>query len=298
MDLFIARVFDGLANGATYAMVAIALVLIFKATTLINFAQGELAMFGAFIAYTAWFNWGVPMWGAVAIAVAASALLGATVERTLIRPFDPNDHLPLVIITLGLFLVLNSLAGIIWGLEPLRFPELFPSGNAIEIGSTARLSWYTVFTLATVVALLSSLTLVLNRTKIGLAFKAVSSNLESAELVGIRIGPTLQFGWALAAGIGTLGACIFIANPVLSIDPGFMVRVLIFSAAAAALGGLDSLWGAFVGGLVVGLSQSVLLPYIPFVPNQMSLAIAAVVLMVVLLVRPSGLFGTTTVRRL
>ena len=160
------------------------------------------------------------------------------------------------------------------------------------------MSWYTVFTLATVVALLSSLTLVLNRTKIGLAFKAVSSNLESAELVGIRIGPTLQFGWALAAGIGTLGACIFIANPVLSIDPGFMVRVLIFSAAAAALGGLDSLWGAFVGGLVVGLSQSVLLPYIPFVPNQMSLAIAAVVLMVVLLVRPSGLFGTTTVRRL
>jgi len=298
MELFVARVFDGLANGATYAMVAIALVLIFKATTLINFAQGELAMFGAFIAYTAWFNWGIPMWGAVAIAVMISAALGAVVERTLIRPFDPDDHLPLVIITLGLFLVLNSLAGIIWGLEPLRFPELFPPGNAIEIGTTARLSWYTVFTLATVVGLLAGLTLLLNRTRFGLAFRAVSSNVSSAQLVGIRVGPTLQFGWALAAGVGTLGASIFIANPVLSIDPNFMVRVLIFSAAAAALGGLDSLWGALVGGLVVGLSQSVLLPYLPFIPNQLSLAIAAVVLLGVLLVRPSGLFGSVKVRRL
>ena len=284
-QLLLARLFDGLANGSTYAMLALALVIIYKATTLINFAQGEMAMIGTYIAYTAWFNWGVPMWGAVAIAVVLSALGGAGIERVFIRPFDPADHLPLVIITLGLLLALNSLAGIIWRFDPLRFPELFPSGNAIEWG-TARLSWYTVFTVATIVIVLVLLTLLLNTTKIGLAFRSVSSNLESSELVGIRLGPTLQFGWALAAAVGTLGACVFAANPVLSLEPSFMLRVLIFASAAAALGGLDSLWGALVGGLLVGFVQSVLVQYIPFIPNQMSLAAAVVVLLAVLLVRP------------
>jgi len=295
-QLLLARLFDGLANGSTYAMVALALVIIFKATTLINFAQGEMAMLGAFIAYTAWFNFGIPMWGAVILAILLSALLAAGIERTLIRPFDPADHLPLVIITLGLFLGINSLAGLIWKLDPLRFPELFPSGNAISWG-TARLSWYTVFTVGTILFSLVFLTLLLNKTKVGLAFRAVSSNLESSQLVGIKVGSTLQFGWALAAGVGTLGACVFAANPVLSLDPSYMLRVLIFASAAAALGGLDSLWGALVGGLAVGFVQSVVVQYIPWVPNQMSLAAAAVVLIAVLLFRPAGIFGTAQVSR-
>ncbi len=296
LQLLLARLFDGLAFGSTYAMVALALVLIYKATTLINFAQGEMAMFGAFIAYTAWFNWGIPMWGAVAIAIVLSAVGAAVIERTLIRPFDPADHLPLVIITLGLFLAINSLAGLIWRLDPLRFPQLFPEGNAFEWGN-ATLSWYTVCTLITVVLVLVALTVLLNRTKVGLAFRAVSSNLESSELVGIRVGPTLQFGWALAAAVGTLGACVYAANPILTIEPSFMLRVLIFAAAAAALGGLDSMWGTLVGGLIVGLVQSVVVQYINFIPNQMSLAAAVVVLLVVLLFKPSGLFGTARVER-
>lgn len=295
-QLLLARIFDGLANGATYSLIALALVLIYKATTLINFAQGEMAMFGSFIAYTAWFNWGVPMWGAVFIGVVFSAIAAAIIERVLIRPFDPANHLPLVIITLGLFLALASLAGIIWKLDPLRFPELFPSGNAIEWG-TARLSWYTVFSVGTIVVVLTGLNQLLNRTKIGLAFRAVSSNLESSELVGIRVGRTLQFGWALAAGVGTLAACIFVANPVLSIEPSYMLRVLIFATAAAALGGLDSLGGALFGGLAIGLVQSVLVQYVGFIPNQMNLAAAAVVLLLVLLFKPAGLFGTTQVKR-
>jgi len=295
-QLLLARIFDGLASGSAYAMLAMALVLIFKATTLINFAQGEMAMFGAFLAYTAWFNWGLPMWIAVAVAVLLSALGAAGIERTLIRPFDPADHLPLVIITLGLFLAINSLAGLIWRLDPLDFPSLFPSGNVIEWG-VAQLSWYTVCTVATVLVVLTLLTLLLTKTKIGLAFRAVSSNLESSELVGVRVGPTLQFGWALAAGVGTLGACIYVANPILSIEPSFMLRVLIFASAAAALGGLDSLWGCLAGGLIVGMVQSVVVSYVPFIPNQMSLATAVVVLLVVLLFKPSGLFGTARVER-
>jgi branched-chain amino acid transport system permease protein len=296
VELFVARLFAGLSLGATYAMVALALVMIYKATTLINFAQGELAMLGAFFTLVLATEQGWPIWVAVVMAMVLSAVLAAGIERVLIRPFDPADHLPLVIITLGLFLSINALAGMIWRFDPRSFPSMFPEGNAVTFGA-ARLSWYTVFTVITALVVVSLLTLLLNKTKIGLAFRAVSSNLESSQLSGVRIGPTLQFGWALAAAVGTLGAAVFVADPVRQLEPSIMVRVLIFASAAAALGGLDSLWGALVGGLAIGLVQSLLVQYVDFIPNEMSLAAAVVVLMLVLLFRPSGLFGTARVER-
>ncbi len=295
MELFIARLFDGLSNGATYSLIALALVMIFKATTLINFAQGEFAMFGGFIVWVLATQQGVPMWGAVILGMILTAVMAAGIERTLIRPFDPADHLPLVIITLGLFLAINAIAGIVWRFDPQRFPELFPSGNALTIGK-ATLSWYAVGVVCTTLIVASLLTLMLNKTKIGLAFRAVSSNLESSELVGVRVGPTLQFGWAIAAAVGTLGASVYVANPVLQLEPTIMIRVLIFAVSAAALGGLDSLWGAIVGGISIGMVQSILVPYTP-IPNEMALAAAVVVLMLVLLFKPSGLFGTPQVER-
>lgn len=295
MDLFLQRVFDGVSTGSTYALVAVALVLIFKATTLINFAQGEQAMLGAFMTWQLW-DWGIPMWFAVAIAMVISAAMAAIIERTLIRPFDPADHLPLVIITLGLFLAINAIAGIIWRFDPREFPDLFGDREAFSIGG-AKMSLYAVCTLLTCFVVLGVLQLLLSKTKIGLAFRAVSSNLESSELVGIRVGPTLQFGWALAAAVGALGASVYAANPILSLEPSIMLRVLIFASAAAALGGLDSIWGALVGGLAIGLVQSVLVQYVGFIPSEMALAAAVVVLMVVLLFRPAGLFGTAAVER-
>lgn len=298
MELFLQRLFDAISNGSTYALVAVALVLIFKATTLINFAQGEMGMLGAFFCLQLWL-WGIPMWIALIMAMILSAILAAGIERVLIRPFDPADHLPLVIITLGLFLLINAIAAIAWRFDPRSFPNLFGDGNAFSIGG-ANLGWYTVGTIVTVVAVLVLLQLLLTRTKIGLAFRAVSSNLESSELVGIRVGPTLQFGWALAAAVGTLAASVFVANPVRQLEPSIMLRVLIFAAAAAALGGLDSLWGAVVGGLSIGLVQSVLVQYMNqwfSFPTTMSLAAAVIVLMVVLLVKPAGLFGTAAVER-
>ena len=296
MELFVARLFDGLANGSTYALIALALVMIYKATTLINFAQGEMAMFGSFIVLALATEQGVPMWLAVFIGMVISALIGAGIERTLIRPFDPADHLPLVIITLGLFLMFGSLAGIIWRFDPRQFPELFPSGSALSFG-TATLTWYTVCVVATVLVVAGLLTVLLNTTKIGLAFRAVSSNLESSELSGIRVGPTLQFGWALAAAVGTLAASIYVADPIRQLEPTVMARVLIFSSAAAALGGLDSLWGAIVGGIAIGMVQSIVVQYVPFIPNEMSLAAAVLVLVLVLVFKPSGLFGTPAVER-
>jgi branched-chain amino acid transport system permease protein len=296
MELFVARLFDGLSNGGTYALIALALVIIYKATTLINFAQGEMAMFGAFIVLVLATERGLPIWIAVFVGMIISAVIAAGIERTLIRPFDPSDHLPLVIITLGLFLAINALAGIIWRFDPRQFPRLFPAGNVFSFG-VATLTWYTVGVVITVLAVAGGVTLFLNTTKIGLAFRAVSSNLESSELVGIRVGPTLQFGWALAAAVGTLGACVYVANPVIQLEPTVMLRILIFAASAAALGGLDSLWGAVVGGLIIGMVQSIVVQYIDFIPNEMSLATAVVVLMLVLIFKPSGLFGTAQVER-
>ena len=295
MDLFLQRLFDGLTNGSAYALIAVALVLIFKATTLVNFAQGEQAMLGAFIVLQLW-NWGVPMWIAVLAGMLISGILAAGLERIFIRRFDPADHLPLVIITLGLFLVLNAVAAIVWRYDPLAFPQLFPHGSAITIGN-ARLSWYSIFAFGSCILVLLLLHVLLNRTKIGLSFRAVSSNLESSRLCGIKVGPTLQFGWALAAAAGTFGASIYAANPVLQIEPSIMLRALIFSITAAALGGLDNLWGALLGGLTIGFIQSVLVQYIPFIPNEMTLTATVVVLLIVLTLRPSGFLGTKTVER-
>ncbi len=296
MELFLARLFDGISSGSTYAVIAVALVLIYKATTLINFAQGELAMIGSFMAYVLAVENDVPVYLAVVLAMVLSAVLAGALERVLIRPFDPSNHLPLVIITLGLFLLINATAGMIWGFDPRRFPRLFPDGDVWTMG-IAKLRWYTVGTLATVIILLILLTLLLKRTKIGLAFRAVSSNLESAGLVGVRAGPTLQFGWALAAAVGTLAGCLFVADPFRQLDPNYAQRVLIFAAAAAVLGGLDSLWGALIGGITLGLTESLVVGYVDFIPSQMGLATAVFVIIIVLLVRPNGLFGAKTVER-
>jgi branched-chain amino acid transport system permease protein len=296
LELFLARLFDGLSAGATYAVIAVALVLIYKATTLINFAQGELAMLGSFVVYIFAVEQGMPIWIAIVLAMALTAVLAAGIERVLIRPFDPADHLPLVIITLGLFLVINAIAGMIWGFDPRSFPQMFPSGDVWTFG-IARLRWYTVGTLATVLILLVGLTLLLRKTKVGLAFRAVSSNLESAGLVGVRAGPTLQFGWMLATAVGTLAGALFVADPFRQLDPTWAQRVLIFAAAAAVLGGLDSLWGALAGGIILGMVESMVVGYIDFIPSQMGLAAAVVAIIIVLLIRPNGLFGSRTVER-
>ncbi len=295
MELFLARIFDGLAAGGGYAALALALVLIYKATGLINFAQGEMALLGAYLAYVFTVEQGLPVVVGVALAMALMAVVGAGIERVFIRPFPPENHLPLVIVTLGLFLVINAGITVIWGTDPRSFPSMFPEGNVLTVG-IARLTWTAVGTLATVIGAYLLIELLLTRTKIGLAFRAVSSNLESSELIGIRVGRTLQFGWALAAAIGTLAAVLVVPRLV-QFEPTVMLRTLVFALAAAALGGLDSLRGAVVGGVVVGLVQEMVVGYVGFIPSDMRLATAVGVIAVVLLFRPAGLFGTTKVVR-
>ncbi|MCP5031806.1 MAG: branched-chain amino acid ABC transporter permease [Actinomycetia bacterium] len=318
MQLFLQRLFDGLDNGAIYAIVAVALVLIFKATTLINFAQGELAMFGTFIAYVlavpsedsllsyslGWANLSVgflPLGLILAIlaAMVISAAAGAAIERVLIRPFDPTDHLPVVLITFGIFLILNAVAGYLWNFNPRAFPSLFPNGSDDFVGiGGARLRYSVIGTWSAMAVTGGFLWVVLTKTKIGLAFRAVSSNTESARLVGVRVGRTLMFGWALAAAFGTLGGSL--VAPKLFLQPNMMATLLIFSFAAATIGGLDSLGGAVVGGIGIGLIQSLLVGYLGDYDSAftiLSLAVAFVVILIVLWFRPSGLFGTAVVER-
>jgi len=309
MTLFLQRVIDGLQNGAIYSVVAIPMVLIFKATTLINFAQGELAMLGAFFCFVfAVQVWSVPVAIAAILAMILAALLGMGIERTMLRSFDPTDHLPVVLITLGIFYIVNAFAGDIWNYQVQPdVPNLFPfaDGTTVLMQSETnrlglRIQHDSIAIILSLLVMLGVLHLILNKTKMGLAFRGVSSNTESSRLVGIRVGRILSFGWALACAFGALGAII--VAPRIQLQPNMMLFVLVYALAAAAFGGLDSVGGAAIGGFVIGLLNSVVLGYVADIGVMSSLTAAplvmpVIVLLVVLWFKPSGLFGTKTIER-
>lgn len=308
-------IFNGLRDGAVYAAVALALVLIFKATTLINFATGELAMLGAFFVYVLNVEQTWWLWASILIAMVISAVVGAGIERALVRPFDPTDHLPVVLITLGLFLIINAVAGDVWNYQVRRvndpfgtFPNWVPNyGEESFIGldwlaEGTRLQYQTIGIWITLGVALYGLYLILNKSKAGLAFRAVSSNTDSARLVGVNTGRTLGFGWALASAFGTLGAAL--VSPALGgVNPNMMLTILIYALAGAALGGLDSLPGAVIGSLAVGFIKAVGVTWFGVIVlgqtyfSILQLAMAFFVILIVLLFRPSGLFGTRRIER-
>jgi branched-chain amino acid transport system permease protein len=295
-DLFFQRVIDAIGNGFLYSAMALALVLIYKATTVVNFAQGQMAMFGTFVAYVINHDWGWSARIAIPLAMLFSAAAAAGIERTLIRPFDPSNHLAITIVTLALFVLLNAMCSVIWGNDPKAFKSPFPLRNKRFGLLGAQVEYTKVFVWITVLVAVALVTLLLNRTKIGLAFRAVSNNLESSRLSGVHIGRTLQFGWALAAAVGTLAGCVYDSTGVL-IDPNFMGGLLVYSFAAATLGGLDSLGGAVIAGLIIGLVQTMAGGYINQIGSELSTATALLVIVVILALKPTGLFGSKRVER-
>jgi branched-chain amino acid transport system permease protein len=292
VERFVQDVVNGIADGSVYGALALALVLIFRSTGIVNFAQGEMAMFSTFIA------WGLTEAGiavapALAIAVVLSFLGGMLIERVLIRPVEGGDPLALVIVTLGLLILLNSAAGWIWGCNNRSFPSLF-GDDSFEVGGV-RIDVESIGIIILMLTVVGLIWLIFNRTKIGLAMRAVSINPESSRLSGIPVGRTLMVGWGLAAAVGALAGGLVAAR--LFLDVNFMGSVLIYSFAAATLGGFDSPLGAIVGGWIIGVTETLAGDYIGFIGSDLKILVPLAIILAVLMVRPSGLFGSPEVAR-
>ena len=296
-NLFITQVLNGIGNGAVYASVALALVIIYKTTGLLNFAQGEMALFSAF--FTWWLtDQGLGIWPALLGSMVFSFFAGAAIERILIRPVEASKNpLNVVIVTLGLFLALNALCQLIFikpGQEALQMPLMFPKGDLDVFGF--EIPWAIVGRAAVLAAECAVLYVVLQKTRIGLALRAVASNPESSRLVGINPGNMLMLGWGIAAVLGAIAGTMAASRGTGGFDTSLMQQVLVYAFAAAALGGFDSPLGAVVGGLVVGIARSLTIQYVDFLQG-IELVVPLGLIFVVLLVRPNGLFGRNIVER-
>ena len=295
MGLFLDRVVIGLEEGAIYGSLALALVLIYRATGLVNFAQGEMALFSTFVTWQLW-DRGLPIALAIVVSMALSFVGGAVIERVIIRPVGDVEHntLAIVIVTVGMLLALNALVGWIWGTEGRRFPKIFSSGT-IEVG-TLSISYQALGTLAVLAIEVVLLYLLFQHTKLGLAMRSVASNSGSSALVGIRVGRVLMFGWGLAAAVGALAGALY-ASELSLLDANIFFQLLVYAFAAATLGGFDSPLGAVVGGLIVGVVTVLAGGYVTWLGEDLKLVAAFALIMVVLLVRPQGLFGHKQVSR-
>ena len=288
MHQFLQQIFSGLAAGSIYASLALALVMIYRATDLVNFAQGEMAMFSTYIAWTL-VNAGLPFWLAFLITLVVSFLGGMIIERVVIRPVENAPVLAAVVVTIGLLLIFNSVAGWIYTYTVQDFPSPFPDRPVFGALMTTRDLGVIGVTLLMLVLLFAFF----RYTPIGLAMRAAAQNPASARLCGIRVGRMLAIGWGLAAMIGAI-AGVMVA-PVLFLDPNMMGGVLIYAFAGALLGGITSPIGAVAGGLIVGVTENLVGTYL--IASQLKLTVAFALIILVLVFRPNGLFGTAIVRR-
>ncbi len=292
MTEFIETIVDGIATGSLYGALALALVLIFRTTGIVNFAQGEMAMFTTFLAWGL-LEAGLPIGAALVVTLALAFVIGALIERILIRPVEGGETLTLVILTLGLFILINSAAGWIWGFNTRAFPSLFGDGN-VDIGGVG-ISVESIGIVAVLLALIGALFLFFQRTKVGLAMRAVSMNPDSSRLAGISVGRTLMIGWGIAALAGALAGMLI--APRLFLDVNFMGAVLIYSFAAATLGGFDSPLGAVIGGWIIGVAENLAGTYVDWIGNDLKILVPLLIILAVLMVRPTGLFGSPEVAR-
>ena len=288
METFLAQVFAGLATGGIYASVALALVMIYQATHLVNFAQGEMAMFSTYIAWSL-LNAGMPYWAAFFLTVAISFAGGMVIERLVIRPVEKGSVLSVVVVFIGLLVILNAVAGWIYSYTVKPFPSPFPAEPLFG----TYVSSHGVGAIAVTLVVVLLLWAFFRFTPLGLAMRAAAQNPVSARLVGIRVGWMKALGWGLAAAIGAIAGMM--VAPVVYLDPNMMAGILLYAFAAALLGGIDSPVGAVVGGFIVGVLENLVGTYL--IGNELKLTVALVLIVGVLIVKPSGLFGSTTVER-
>jgi branched-chain amino acid transport system permease protein len=289
---FAQQIAAGIREGAIYAGLALAIVIIYRSSRVINFAQGEMATFTTFIAWSL-MNHGLSFWAAFPIVLGIAFAGGVAIERVLIRPVENAPVLTIVIITLGLALFLNGLTSIIWGGATREFHGPF-STRTIDVGGVP-ISVQDIGIVVVSIVLVALLALFFRYTKLGLALRAAAVNRESSRLVGVRVSWMLALGWGIAAVLGAVAGMMI--APVVFLDPNMMQTILLYAFAAAVLGGLDSPLGAVVGGILLGLTITLLGRYVGFIGSTLKLPVALLLILVLLLVRPGGLFGRVEVRR-
>jgi branched-chain amino acid transport system permease protein len=291
MDLFIHQVLAGLATGAIYACMALAVVMIYQAIDHFNFAQGEMAMFSTFIAWQL-MQWGFPYWAAFFVTIGISFAAGVLIERAIFRPIHNAPILSHVVIFIALFVIINSFAGFIWDFNIKAFPS--PFGTRPVLGQ-GLLSAHDAGMMAVVLVVLLLLYGFFRFTRIGLAMRAAAANPDSAKLVGVRVGWMLALGWGMAAAIGAVAGMMI--APVVFLEPNMMLSILLYGFAGSVVGGLTSPVGAVLGGFSVGVVENLAGTFIPYVGREMKLSIALALIVAVLMVRPSGIFGRKIVTR-
>lgn len=305
MDRFFEALFLGLSVGAIYSLVALGIVVVFRGSGHLNFAQGEMATLSAYIAalVATWTlplaGWDIPLWAATIVAMLFGFVLGAGTELAIVRPLGRRSPLAVFVALIAVFLGINAFNTGVWGAPPPEaIGSLFPAepDDLVELlGTTWR--WENIGTLVVTLVVTALLFALFQKTKIGLAMRAVASNTDSGKLVGIPTGLVLAGSWGLAGALAALAGTMY-AGTQGQVTPILMFTVFVYASAAATLGGLDSPIGAVIGGLSIGIVENFAAEYAPgWIGQELKLGVALMCIFVVLLVRPSGLFGTAKVER-
>jgi branched-chain amino acid transport system permease protein len=292
MGKFVQLVVDGLSTGSVYGAIALAIVLVNQATGLINFAQGGMAVLSAYVAW--WLTThSVPLIFAILLSILFSFVVGAVGERWLIRRFERGDPDTAVVVTIGLLTLITGICGWLWTYNNQQFPSLFPLGTVSFLGVSVSIRSIGT-TLVIVVAMIVLQGLFVS-TKLGLALRAVAINPQSAAFSGLPVGRLLMVGWGLAAALGSVAGVL--VAPQLTLTPGMLDTTLVYALSAVILGGLTSPVGVVVAAWIIGVLENLAAVYVSFIGFDLKVAVPFILIFVVLVVRPQGLFGRKTVVR-
>jgi branched-chain amino acid transport system permease protein len=292
MEYLLQQILSGVATGLVYGSLALALVLVYRGSGVLNFAQGELAGLSTFVSWSL-LQAGMPWWLTLPVVILGSLGLGVAVERAFIRPVERQSHLSMVIVTMALLLGTNALTGLIWGFQSKTLPSLFGEGT-LRLGS-AVITTQQIGMAAVLVGVMLLVYAFFRFTELGLRMRAAAQNPASARLLGIHVGWLLALGWGMAAALGAMAGIL--SAPIIGLEPNIMSGVLLFAFAAAAFGGFNSMPGAVLGGIVVGISQNLSATYIAAIGHDLDLLVPFLIIVLVLLVRPTGLLGRASAVR-
>ena len=279
----------GFVNGCIYAMLGLALVMIYRSTNHVNFAQGEMAMFSTFVAWSL-VRAGVPYWAAVVIAIAFGFVAGALVERIALRPLRDAPVLAVVTVFVALMIIIEAAAGLLFGHDSHSFHSPFEGWGSVGQGVV---SGHGVGTVVVTVVVLGVMSAFFRFTRLGLSMRAAALNPLSSALSGVNVNRVLMMGWGVAGAIGAIAGLL--AAPIVFLSPHMMSGIMIYGFAAAVVGGIDSPLGAIAGGLLLGIGENLLGAYVT--GDELKLTTALLMMFAILVVRPRGLFGRRVVQR-